>query len=188
MYHIDYRNMGPGRTKGIFAVRQIANRLRTFIIFNVMYRGGIKYNGMVRVSRGTKFWAKDIIIGNNVQFGTDCSIMNPSVFHNNILLASKVSFVGRYDHVTNIPGQLIWDGEPGYNEPITVEDDVWIGYGATVMAGVTLGKGCVIAVGAVVTKDVPPCEVWGGVPARKLHDRFKSTEEKMLHLSYLQHG
>lgn len=51
---------------------------------------------------------------------------------------------------------------------ITVEDEVWIGAGATTLPGVTIGRNAVIAVGAVVTADVPPMTVTGGVPARMI--------------------
>jgi acetyltransferase-like isoleucine patch superfamily enzyme len=53
-------------------------------------------------------------------------------------------------------------------EGITIEDDVWIGAQAVVTDGVHIGEGAVIAAGAVVTKDVTPHTVVGGVPARKL--------------------
>lgn len=46
--------------------------------------------------------------------------------------------------------------------PITVEDDVWIGYGATILSGVTIGKGAIVAAGSVVSKDVPPYAIWAG--------------------------
>jgi len=52
-----------------------------------------------------------------------------------------------------------------------VDDKVWIALGATVLGGVTLGRGAVVAAGAVVTKPVPPCTVVGGVPAKKIGDR-----------------
>lgn len=55
-------------------------------------------------------------------------------------------------------------------EGITVEDDVWIGAGAVVTDGVRIGRGAVIAAGSVVTQDVPPHTVVGGVPARKLRE------------------
>ncbi|MCH8614300.1 sugar O-acetyltransferase [Arsenicicoccus dermatophilus] len=51
-------------------------------------------------------------------------------------------------------------------EPITIEDDVWLGGGALVLAGVTVGRGSVVGAGAVVTKDVPPGVVVVGNPAR----------------------
>jgi galactoside O-acetyltransferase len=50
--------------------------------------------------------------------------------------------------------------------PIVIQDDVWIGAGAIVLPGVTVGTGSVIAAGAVVSHDVPPMTVVGGVPAR----------------------
>lgn len=51
-------------------------------------------------------------------------------------------------------------------EPVTIGDDVWIGGGATVLPGVEIGQGCVVAAGAVVTRDVPPYSLVGGNPAR----------------------
>ena len=53
-----------------------------------------------------------------------------------------------------------------------VGHDVWIGCDATLIAGVTVGDGAVVGAGAVVTKDIPPYEIWGGVPAKKIGARF----------------
>ena len=50
--------------------------------------------------------------------------------------------------------------------PVTIGDDVWIGAHAVILPGVTLGEGCVIGAGAVVTRDVPPRAIVYGVPAR----------------------
>ena len=55
---------------------------------------------------------------------------------------------------------------------IIVDDDVWIGYGATILSGVHIGQGAVVAAGAVVTKDVPPYAIVGGVPAKVIKYRF----------------
>lgn len=51
---------------------------------------------------------------------------------------------------------------------IIIQNDVWVGHGAMIMAGVTLHNGCIVAAGAVVTKDVPPYAIVGGNPARIL--------------------
>ncbi|MBC8207258.1 MAG: acyltransferase [Kiritimatiellaeota bacterium] len=54
---------------------------------------------------------------------------------------------------------------------IKIEDDVWLGVGSTVLAGVTIGRGSIVAAGAVVTKDVPPFSIVGGVPAKIIKNR-----------------
>ena len=55
---------------------------------------------------------------------------------------------------------------------IIIDDDVWIGYGATILSGVHIGQGAVIAAGAVVSKNVEPYSIVGGVPAKLLRYRF----------------
>lgn len=68
---------------------------------------------------------------------------------------------------------------------IMVGNDVWIGYEAIVMAGVTIGDGAVIGTRAVVTHDVPPYTIVGGVPARGIRKRFdEDTVEALLALRW----
>ena len=56
--------------------------------------------------------------------------------------------------------------------PITIENDVWIGAKVTVIGGVTIGNGAIVAAGSVVTKDVKPYSIVGGVPAKLIKYRF----------------
>lgn len=63
---------------------------------------------------------------------------------------------------------------------ILVEDDVWIGTNAIILSGVTIGRGAIIAAGAVVTSNVEPYSVVGGVPAKKIKMRFNSDIIKLL--------
>lgn len=62
----------------------------------------------------------------------------------------------------------------------TIENDVWIGQGAFIKAGVKIQNGSVIGMGSVVTKDVPPYEIWAGNPAKKIRDRFDDFQKKEL--------
>lgn len=68
---------------------------------------------------------------------------------------------------------------------IVIGNDVWIGYEAVVMAGVTVGDGAIIGTRAVVTKDVPPYTIVGGVPAKPIRKRFDDeTIEQLLALKW----
>lgn len=71
-------------------------------------------------------------------------------------------------------------------KPIQVGHHCWIGTGAIILQGVTIGDGAVVAAGAVVTKDIPPLQIWGGIPARFIRDRnvdlrYESGSLSMLH-------
>ena len=66
----------------------------------------------------------------------------------------------------------------GYDKDVVVESDVWIGRCVTLLSGVTIGRGSIIAAGAVVNKDIPPYSVAGGVPAKVI--KFKWTIEQIL--------
>lgn len=68
---------------------------------------------------------------------------------------------------------------------IVIGNDVWIGYEAVILAGVTIGDGAVIGARAVVTKDVAPYTVVGGVPARPIKKRFSDgTIQRLLELRW----
>ena len=65
-------------------------------------------------------------------------------------------------------------------EPPIIGNDVWIGSKATILQGVTIGNGAIIAAGAVVTKDVPPYAIVGGVPAKIIKYRFDEDVRKCI--------
>ncbi|WP_339322340.1 CatB-related O-acetyltransferase [Paenibacillus sp. FSL W8-0194] len=69
----------------------------------------------------------------------------------------------------------------GYKGDTNVGNDVWIGYNATIMPGVRIGNGAIIASNAVVTKDVAPYSIVGGNPARLIRYRFDEETIEMLH-------
>ena len=56
--------------------------------------------------------------------------------------------------------------------PVTVEDEAWIGYGAIILSGVTIGKSSIVAAGSVVTHDIPPYAIAGGNPAKVIRYRL----------------
>ena len=89
-----------------------------------------------------------IVIGNNVMFGPNCCIDGAG---------------HPTDSVRRNEGYE-------YAYPITIEDDVWLGSGVHIMPGVTIGRGCVIGAGSIVTKDIPPYSLAVGNPCHVIRE------------------
>lgn len=96
------------------------------------------------------------------------------------MLAPQVAILGG-DHRVDVPGTpIVFAGRPEMPRTV-IEADAWVGYGAKVMAGVRIGRGAIVAAGAVVTKDVPAYEVHAGVPAKKIGERFADPADRVKH-------
>ena len=96
-----------------------------------------------------------------------------------VMIAPGVTIAGA-DHVTDVPGTpMYFSGRPELPET-TICDDVWIGARVCILAGITIGRGSIVAMGSVVTKDVPPYSIVAGVPAKLIRMRF-SGENARLH-------
>lgn len=110
-----------------------------------------------------------ISIGDNTTINRNAIIESQCTIGNNCSIAPNVVIVGS-NHIFADANCTI-KSQGCYSKGIVIEDDVWIGANATVLDGVTIGGGSVIAAGAVVTKDVPSFSVVAGVPAKVIKQR-----------------
>lgn len=113
------------------------------------------------VGEGTRIWSQSsIAIGNYVLIAHLVDIHDTNshpIDWRERRLDTEAILSGTY----RTPTQTV-------SAPVTIEDDAWIGFKATVMKGVRIGRGAIVSAGAVVTKDVPPWTVVGGNPARTI--------------------
>lgn len=102
------------------------------------------------------------------------------VFGNKIMLGPNVTMMGG-DHNISVIGKYMYDVKeklPENDLPIIVEDDVWVGTGAIILKGVKIGRGSIVAAGALVIQDVPAYSIVGGVPAKIIKMRFSEEQIK----------
>lgn len=160
--------------------------------FKRVWRKKNKDNGTIPMS----FFPQDLVSVGKMSYGE----LNVVTFNNKTRLkigaycsiAQHVTFMldveHRIDTMSSYPfkAKSLNLGDEAFSKGnIIVDDDVWIGYGATIMSGVHIGQGAVIAAGAVVTKDVPPYAVVGGGPARVIKYRFsQELIDELLRIDY----
>ena len=113
------------------------------------------------------FCPSGITIGHNTTIGDHCFLDGraPLTIGNHVDIASQV-LIYNNEHDINSP-----DFGNSFG-PVVINDYVFIGPRAIILPNVTIGQGAVIAAGAIVTKNIPDFEIWGGVPAKKIGDRM----------------
>lgn len=174
---------------------KIIKQLRIFFLVHFVWRRftiGKKFHAGLRV----RLWAKKtLIIGDYFYIGRDSQIECDCIIGKYVIMGNKVGIVGRYDHFyqqTGIPVRLSsqirdkdysWKGVDLITE---IGDDVWIGYGSTIMGGVKIGTGSIIAAASLVTKDVEPYSIYGGSPAKKIKDRFDNEADMARHINEIK--
>ena len=158
----------------IYVVRGCTNRFLSFF-YKKMLRG---CGSNVRFSALTSdFTYRNLTIGNDVYIGPHALFLctESQIFiGSKVLFGPHVSIIGGDHRITDV-GRFIYDvldKHPEDDQDVHIEDDVWIGTNTTLLKGVTVGRGAVVAAGALVTKDVPPYAIVGGVPAKVLKYRF----------------
>ena len=158
----------------IYVVRGCTNRFLSFF-YKKMLRGcgsNVHFSALT-----SDFTYRNITIGNDVYIGPHALFLctESQIFiGNKVLFGPHVTIIGGDHRITDV-GRFIYDvldKHPEDDQDVHIEDDVWIGTNTTLLKGVTVGRGAVVAAGALVTKDVPPYAIVGGVPAKVLKYRF----------------
>ena len=118
-----------------------------------------------------------ICIGPDTFIGHHCSFLSCDQIHvgSNVMIAGDCFFVD-FDHRSNDPNLIMDQGIE--SKAIVIEDNVWIGAGATILKGVTIGEGAVIGAGAVVVDSIQSGDVVVGHKARAVHNRFVTQGNK----------
>lgn len=152
----------------------------------------------LHLGMGTRLWApKRLTIGDCVYIGKQVHIEANCTIGNYCLLANRVAIIGRHDHNYSAVGYPVrfapWVGSrkipsPFADEAVVIEDDVWIGFGAIVLTGVTIGRGAIVATGSVVTRDVPAYSIAAGVPANVVGQRFSDADMIVKHEQAIRDG
>ena len=106
----------------------------------------------------------DVVIGDHTRIGLHNTIIGPVEIGNHVNLAQGITVTALNHNFSDTNKRI--DEQGVSTTPVTIEDDVWVGANAVILPGVTIGEHCVVAAGAVVTKDIPPHSLVAGVPAK----------------------
>ena len=106
----------------------------------------------------------DVTIGDHTRIGIHCTVIGPVCIGNHVNLAQGITVTALNHNFKDTSKRI--DEQGISTKSVIIGDDVWIGANAVILPGVTIGNHCVIAAGAVVTKDVPDNTLVGGVPAK----------------------
>lgn len=152
---------------------------RDALLRRLAVRANVTTGEDFHVGPGSVLWApRQLAVGSHVYVGKNVTIEVDGVIGDGCLFANLSGVVGRNDHDPAMVGTSIrqsrWVGHfpQELSRPTTIGSDVWVGYGAVVLSGVTIGDSSIIGSAAVVTCDVPSNAIVVGNPARVVGQRF----------------
>lgn len=139
----------------------------------------------VHLGRNVNGNLENVSVGNNVSIGSNNLFLSSNAkisIGDNVMFGPGVTVITG-DHRIDVVGKTMisiqeTEKKPENDQDVVFEGDNWIGANATILKGVTIGTGAVVAACALVKDDVPPYAVVGGVPAKKLKDRFSEAQLK----------
>lgn len=155
----------PGRIRlgdGVGIGRHATLRANTDANPGIALAAGVSINDAVVINANRGF----VTLGERSWLGPFCFVCgNGGVTIGRNVLVAGHSTINTVSHTTTRCDIPVND-QPVLTDPVVIEDDVWIGLNAVILQGVTLGHGCIIGAGAVVTRSIPPWSIAVGVPAR----------------------
>lgn len=162
-------------------IRKIGRKVKAWYF---RHKWHLKYVDETVYFGGKSFISSDVKIDKFVYIGPSCKIYPRVTIKSFSIFANNVSIIGgdhRYD-VVGLPVGLTGRAEI---KPTVIGRDCWLGAHSIINCGVNIADGCIIAAGAVVTKDTEPYGIYGGVPAKRIKNRFDSIEDMKKHISLI---
>ena len=153
-------------------VRSLLRELRWLRVF-LINRGKITRGNNCYFGRSAEIYIPEkLVIDDNVSIGSNFILQTNAKIGADTLISSRVSFIGN-DHDLFSEGKTAYFS--GRNPPATIvlEGNNFIGFGATILGSITIGKNSIVAACAFVNKDVPPNSIVAGVPAKVIGRRYK---------------
>jgi acetyltransferase-like isoleucine patch superfamily enzyme len=187
------RRVGRGTVFGqcvtLRSPRRIAIGARVLVDNNVSLDGRSEEDVSIEIGDDTILSRNAILackggsirLGRRVGVGPNCTFHvytgNRIVVGDNVLIAPHCYFAGAAGHKTERTDIPIIDQAPDLRGGIVVEDNAWIGAGAIIVDGVTIGRDSIVTAGSVVSMSVPAYAIVKGSPAKVVHDRRKLEEK-----------
>lgn len=152
--------------------------------------GLVRIGGQVNIWKGARIEAFgkkgetriEIGEGTSIQMYFHCGAAESVKIGRDVLIAGRV-YITDHDHVFDDPNLPARRTDGLVTKPVVIEDGAWLGEGCVILKGVTVGQRAVIGANAVVTKDVPPFAIVGGIPARviRIIDLPELTTDRDIH-------
>lgn len=162
-------------------IKKLLKSFRGKIYYFLARRKISQSNGIVRINQKCKFNG-NLYLGSNVNFnGMKIKGRGRVVIGDNFHSGEDILLLTEFH---NYQGNRLPYDETTIIQPITIEDNVWVGDRVIILGGVTIGEGAIVQAGSVVVCDVPSCAIVGGHPARQFKSRdmqdYQAKKDKKL--------